>query len=85
MNVSAKKTVEDDHEGPVAATEQEDEFVSDSHQVSSRDLAEADEAMKRLGLDKVNTLLLSEYGVWNSQLFSTKNIFPTLLTSTVGT
>ena len=37
-------------EGPVAATGQEDELVSKSHQVSYRDLAEADEAMKRLGL-----------------------------------
>ena len=31
----------------------EEEFVSDSHRVSSQDLAEADEAMKRLGLAKV--------------------------------
>ncbi len=31
----------------------EEEFVSDSHRVSSQDMAEADEAMKKLGLAKV--------------------------------
>ena len=46
------KPVEDDTEGP-SNPEHDDEFVSDSHQVSSKDLAEADEAMKKLGLGKV--------------------------------
>jgi len=32
------------------STEQDDEFISDSHQVSSSDLLEADEAIKKLGL-----------------------------------
>ncbi len=35
----------------------EDEFVSDSHRVSSQDLAEADEAVKKLGLAKVSRFL----------------------------
>ena len=46
------KAIEDDIEGQNSG-EHDDEFVSDSHQVSSKDLAEADEAMKKLGLGKV--------------------------------
>jgi len=50
--VSAK-VVEEEGEGVAPSTQDhDDEFVSDSHQVSSKDLAEADEAMKKLGLDK---------------------------------
>jgi len=33
-------------------TQQDDEFISDSHQVSTSDLLEADEAMKKLGLSE---------------------------------
>ena len=36
-----------------AAGDHDDEFVSDLHQASSKDIAEADEAMKKLGLTKV--------------------------------
>jgi len=45
---------EDDLEGTEnnGSAEPDEEFVSDSHQVSSKDLAEADEAMKKLGLAK---------------------------------
>ena len=35
------------------ANDADDEFVSDLHQASSKDIAEADEAMKKLGLTKV--------------------------------
>ena len=36
-----------------ASEDHDDEFVSDLHQASSKDIAEADEAMKKLGLTKV--------------------------------
>jgi len=48
----AVKKEDDEVEVPAAEGHQDDEFVSDSHQVSTKDLAEADEAMKKLGLDK---------------------------------
>merc|ERR550532_3544416 len=35
-----------------AAGDHDDELVSDLHQASSKDIAEADEAMKKLGLTK---------------------------------
>jgi len=35
-----------------ASADHDDEFVSDLHQASSKDIAEADEAMKKLGLTK---------------------------------
>jgi len=49
---SVPKPVDDDSDNPPASTDQDDEFVSDLHQASSKDLAEADEAMKKLGLSK---------------------------------
>jgi len=48
--------VDDDSDNHVTATaDNDDEFVSDLHQASSKDLAEADEAMKKLGLSKNDT------------------------------
>ena len=41
-----------------ASNDHDDEFVSDLHQASSKDIAEADEAMKKLGLTKVTLRLL---------------------------
>ena len=52
-NKEAPKPVDDDSDNQPAATEHDDEFVSELHQASSKDLAEADEAMKKLGLSKV--------------------------------
>ena len=49
----APKPVDDDSDNQASTTEHDDEFVSDLHQASSKDLAEADEAMKKLGLSKV--------------------------------
>jgi len=46
------KPVDDDSDNPPTSADQDDEFVSDLHQASSKDLAEADEAMKKLGLSK---------------------------------
>jgi len=47
------KPVEDNIENSSqAAGDHDDEFVSDLHQASSKDIAEADEAMKKLGLTK---------------------------------
>jgi len=51
-NKAAPKPVDDESDNQQAATEHDDEFVSDLHQASSKDLAEADEAMKKLGLAK---------------------------------
>jgi len=48
----APKPVDDDSDNQASTTEHDDEFVSDLHQASSKDLAEADEAMKKLGLSK---------------------------------
>merc|ERR1712059_147830 len=47
--------VEDDSDHLPSSGDQEDEFVSELHQASSKDLAEADEAMKKLGLSKNDT------------------------------
>jgi len=51
-NKETPKPVDDDSDNQPAATEHDDEFVSELHQASSKDLAEADEAMKKLGLSK---------------------------------
>merc|ERR1712117_834292 len=48
----APKPVDDDSDNQASTTEHDDEFVSELHQASSKDLAEADEAMKKLGLAK---------------------------------
>ena len=47
--------LQDDHsiDTNQATGDHDDEFVSDLHQASSKDIAEADEAMKKLGLTKV--------------------------------
>ena len=45
--------VDDDSINNEGSTNHDDEFVSDLHQASSKDIAEADEAMKKLGLTKV--------------------------------
>ena len=50
---AAPKPVDDDSDNQTTSAEHDDEFVSDLHQASSKDLAEADEAMKKLGLSKV--------------------------------
>eukprot|EP00092_Neocalanus_flemingeri_P106565 GFUD01136736.1.p1 GENE.GFUD01136736.1~~GFUD01136736.1.p1 ORF type:complete len:506 (+),score=198.93 GFUD01136736.1:188-1705(+) len=52
QNKSVPKPVDDDSDNPPTSADQDDEFVSDLHQASSKDLAEADEAMKKLGLSK---------------------------------
>merc|ERR1712128_404 len=49
---AAPKPVDDDSDNQPTTAEHDDEFVSDLHQASSKDLAEADEAMKKLGLSK---------------------------------
>ena len=59
-NESIPKHVEDFAETSVN-NEPDDEFVSESHQASSKDMAEADEAMKKLGIsDKVSLPYLSQ-------------------------
>ena len=50
---SEPAAVEDDDSINTPNTDPDDEFVSDLHQASSKDIAEADEAMKKLGLTKV--------------------------------
>ena len=47
--------LQDDHsiDTNQATGDHDDEFVSDLHQASSKDIAEADEAMRKLGLTKV--------------------------------
>eukprot|EP00090_Calanus_glacialis_P013951 TRINITY_DN2258_c0_g1_i1.p1 TRINITY_DN2258_c0_g1~~TRINITY_DN2258_c0_g1_i1.p1 ORF type:complete len:507 (-),score=199.74 TRINITY_DN2258_c0_g1_i1:528-2048(-) len=52
---AAPKPVDDDSDNQTTSAEHDDEFVSDLHQASSKDLAEADEAMKKLGLSKNDT------------------------------
>lgn len=47
--------VDDDSINNEGSTNHDDEFVSDLHQASSKDIAEADEAMKKLGLTKNDT------------------------------
>jgi len=44
--------LEDDDNLNPSGADQDDEFVSELHQASSKDLAEADEAMRKLGLSK---------------------------------
>merc|ERR1712241_391837 len=46
------KPVEDSIDTNHPTADHDDEFVSDLHQASSKDIAEADEAMKKLGLTK---------------------------------
>ena len=52
---TTNKPIEDDDniENTTTSNDHDDEFVSDLHQASSKDIAEADEAMKKLGLTKV--------------------------------
>ena len=50
---AAPKPVDDESDNQTTSAEHDDEFVSELHQASSKDLAEADEAMKKLGLSKV--------------------------------
>ena len=50
------KPVDDESINNGASNDHDDEFVSDLHQASSKDIAEADEAMKKLGLTKVNII-----------------------------
>jgi len=52
---AAPKPVDDDSDNQTTSAEHDDEFVSDLHQASLKDLAEADEAMKKLGLSKNDT------------------------------
>merc|ERR1712029_358490 len=52
---SEPAAVEDDDSINTPNTDPDDEFVSDLHQASSKDIAEADEAMKKLGLTKNDT------------------------------
>ena len=54
------KPVDDDSINNGASNDHDDEFVSDLHQASSKDIAEADEAMKKLGLTKVNIIFFLE-------------------------
>ena len=51
---TTNKPIDDDNiENTATSNDHDDEFVSDLHQASSKDIAEADEAMKKLGLTKV--------------------------------
>ena len=52
------KPVDDDSINNGASNDHDDEFVSDLHQASSKDIAEADEAMKKLGLTKVIKIIV---------------------------
>jgi len=52
---AAPKPVDDESDNQTTSAEHDDEFVSELHQASSKDLAEADEAMKKLGLSKNDT------------------------------
>ena len=60
------KPVDDDSINNGASNDHDDEFVSDLHQASSKDIAEADEAMKKLGLTKV--IILIVFGKTSSYL-----------------
>ena len=51
------KPVDDESINNGASNDHDDEFVSDLHQASSKDIAEADEAMKKLGLTKVKIII----------------------------
>ena len=50
---TSNKPIDDDNIDAAASNDHDDEFVSELHQASSKDIAEADEAMKKLGLTKV--------------------------------
>jgi len=53
---TSNKPIDDDNiENAAASNDHDDEFVSELHQASSKDIAEADEAMKKLGLTKNDT------------------------------
>ena len=54
-NTTARPVDDDSINNEGASNDHDDEFVSDLHQAqaSSKDVAEADEAMKKLGLTKV--------------------------------
>ena len=52
-NTTAGPVDDDSINNEGASNDHDDEFVSDLHQASSKDIAEADEAMKKLGLTKV--------------------------------
>jgi len=54
-NASAGPVDDDSINNEGASNDHDDEFVSDLHQASSKDIAEADEAMKKLGLTKNDT------------------------------
>merc|ERR1719322_721019 len=54
-NTSAGPVDDDSINNEGASNDHDDEFVSDLHQASSKDIAEADEAMKKLGLTKNDT------------------------------
>ena len=56
QTLKTNKPVDDDsiNVGEASNNDHDDEFVSDLHQASSKDIAEADEAMKKLGLTKVS-------------------------------
>ena len=60
------KPVDDDSINNGASNDHDDEFVSDLHQASSKDIAEADEAMKKLGLTKV--IIIIVFGKTSSYL-----------------
>merc|ERR1712079_194224 len=50
---TTNKPIDDENiENTATSNDHDDEFVSDLHQASSKDIAEADEAMKKLGLTK---------------------------------
>jgi len=57
QTLKSNKPVDDDsiNVGGASNNDHDDEFVSDLHQASSKDIAEADEAMKKLGLTKNDT------------------------------
>ena len=55
------KPVDDESINNGASNDHDDEFVSDLHQASSKDIAEADEAMKKLGLTKVIIFFLERH------------------------
>merc|ERR1711936_1159866 len=54
-NTSAGPVDDDSINNEGSSNDHDDEFVSDLHQASSKDIAEADEAMKKLGLTKNDT------------------------------
>ena len=69
-NESIPKHVEDFAETSVN-NEPDDEFVSEAHQASSKDMAEADEAMKKLGIsDKVVLPYLSQQKLNSNNMLS---------------